>query len=213
VSPRDHAIRKRSRVLRIFAVLIRGHRRLPIIGVPVKRLTALRFAPSALLAAALLTVSPAAIAAAPEKGGNPVDIFFEVAPRDGCGFDLRIEGTGSNATIKKFLAKNGKPALTITAGRGFTLTYSRIVNNIAVKSLTLRPTGSVQKVTTASDGTQTVTATGSNGLVLFSTDVSPQGVPSAVQYSGRIVYTIAPDGTFTLISTSGTRLDICAALK
>ncbi|CAI3794977.1 hypothetical protein [Pseudarthrobacter sp. MM222] len=178
-----------------------------------KPLTARRFAPSALLAAALLTVSPAAIAAAPVKDGKPGTLAQDIPAGEGCAFDLRVLGTGSNANIKEFLDESGKIVRTITAGRGYTLTYSRIVNDAPVKSITLRPTGSVQKETIAADRTKTVTATGGNGLILFSTDLPKEAVPSAIQYSGRIVYTVAPDGTFTLISTSGTRLDICAALK
>lgn len=179
------------------------------------RLTARRFLPSALLAAALLAVSPAAIAAPPEKGGNPPDFppNFVVPTGLACAFPLLIEATDSNANIKTFKDKNGKTVRTITAGRGYTLTYSRLdANGNRVKSLNIRPTGSVQKVSFAPDGTQTVTATGTNGLILFPNDLPPNAGPSAVQYQGRIVYTIAPDGTFTLLSTSGTRTNICAAL-
>jgi hypothetical protein len=60
------------------------------------------------------------------------------------------------------------------------------------------------------DGTQTVTATGHNGLILFPSDV-PAG-PTATQYTGQIVYTIDAEGIFTLVSTSGQATDICAAL-
>jgi hypothetical protein len=180
-----------------------------------KRLLARRFVPSSLLAAALLAVPPAAIAAAPVKDGHPSDFppDFIVPAGEGCSFPLLLEATGSNANIKKFLDADGEVVRMITAGRGYTLTYTRLDGNRRVKSLNIRPTGSVQKVSIAPDGTQTVTATGSNGLILFSTDVSPDGVPSAVQYTGRIVYTIAPDGVYTLISTSGTKTDICAALR
>ena len=180
-----------------------------------KRLTARRFLPSALLAAALLAVSPAAMAAPPEKGGNPPDFPENTVVPAGlaCAFPLLIEATNSNATIRIFKDKNGKVVRTITAGRGYTLTYTRLdANGNRVKSLNLRPTGSVQKETTAADGTKTVTATGTNGLILFPNDLPPNTGPSAVQYQGRIVFTIAPDGTFTLLSTSGTRTNICAAL-
>ena len=180
-----------------------------------KRLTAPRIASSALLAATLLAVSPAAIAAPPVNGGNPPDFppGTIVPAGEGCSFRLLIEATNSNATIRIFKDKNGDVVRTITAGRGYTLTYSRLdANDNPVKSLSIRPTGSVQKETTAPDGTKTITATGSNGLVLFSTDLPAEAAPSAVQYNGRIVYTIGPDGTFTLLSTSGTRTDICAAL-
>jgi hypothetical protein len=180
-----------------------------------KRLTARRLLPSALLATALLAVSPAAIAAPPVKGGNPTDIEAGtiVPAGEGCSFPLLLEGTGSKANIKIFHDESGGIVRKITAGRGYTLTYTRLdeLGN-RLKSLNFRPTGSVQKVSYAPDGTQTVTATGTNGLVLFSNDLPPEAAPSAVQYNGRIVFTIAPNGTFTLLSTSGTRTDICAAL-
>lgn len=180
-----------------------------------KHLTARRFLPAALLATGLLAVSPAAIAAPPEKGGNPPDFKPNtvVPAGEGCAFPLLIEATASNANIKLFKSATGEVVRTITAGRGYTLTYTRLdTNGNRIKSMHVRPTGSVQKETIATDGTKTVTATGSNGLVLFSTDLPEDAAPSAVQYKGRIVYTIAPDGTFTLLSTSGTRTDICAAL-
>lgn len=63
----------------------------------------------------------------------------------------------------------------------------------------------------------TVTATGSNGLILFPSDVSTvEGVaaPSAIQYTGRIVYTVnVKTGLFTLISASGKQRDLCAELS
>ncbi|MDF9750961.1 hypothetical protein [Arthrobacter sp. ES3-54] len=180
-----------------------------------KRLTVRRFIPTALLAAALLAASPAAIAAPPEKGGNPPDFppGTVVDAGLGCVFPLLIEATNSNATIKTFKDKTGAVARVITAGRGYTLTYTRLdANGNRVKSLNLRPTGSVQKVAVAADGTQTITATGTNGLVLFPNDLPLGAGPSAVQYQGRIVYTISPSGVFTLLSTSGTRTDICAAV-
>ena len=61
------------------------------------------------------------------------------------------------------------------------------------------------------DGSQTVTVTGHNVLILFPSDV-PAG-PSTTLYVGRVVYTIGTDGVFTLVSTSGTATDICAALS
>jgi hypothetical protein len=61
------------------------------------------------------------------------------------------------------------------------------------------------------DGSQTVTVTGHNVLILFPTDV-PAG-PSTTLYVGRVVCTIGVDQVFTLKSTSGKATDICAALS
>lgn len=61
------------------------------------------------------------------------------------------------------------------------------------------------------DGSQTVTLTGHNILILFPTDV-PAG-PSTTLYVGRVVFTVDANGVTTLKSTSGTATDICAAVS
>jgi hypothetical protein len=61
------------------------------------------------------------------------------------------------------------------------------------------------------DGSQTVTLTGHNLLILFPSDV-PAG-PSTTVHVGRVVFTIDSNGVFTVLSTSGTSTDICAALS
>lgn len=169
-----------------------------------------------ILSAGLFASAAPAVAVAPEKGGNPDDIEPILVPTDeACDFPLLVEGVNSNANIKTFPTRDGVVRM-ITAGRGYTLTYSRLAaddpESAVLDSLTLRPTGSVQKVEIAEDGTQTVTGTGTNGLILTSGDVPPS---SAIQYQGKIVFTIspAPEFKFTLISTSGKQLDICEELS
>lgn len=171
-----------------------------------------RFAMPIVIAAgaALAGIGGPAVAAQPEKG-KPDNIDFLVPAGEACEFAFQIVGTASNANVLTFKDNDGEVVRVITAGRGYTLTYNRLdeYRNV-VKTFTLRPTGSVQKVTVASDGTQTVVGTGTNGLVLASADVPPR---SAVQYQGRIVFTIDPiTQVFTLVSTSGKQLDICRAL-
>jgi opacity protein-like surface antigen len=167
-----------------------------------------RFSSTALLAAALLAVSSAAVAAPP-----PVRPNFTPPPvpaGEGCAFELGITGTDAKARIKTF--KNGKQ---IISGKGFLLTYT---NRDSGESVTFQTNGTAE-VTSAPDANNvvTVTATGSNGLVLFSSDASNVpgvGHPSAIQYTGRIVYTVDLDnGFFTLISASGPRRDLCAELS
>ena len=60
-------------------------------------------------------------------------------------------------------------------------------------------------------GSQTVTLTGNNVLIMFPSDV-PAG-PSTTLYVGRVVYTVDAGGVFTLVSTSGRATDLCAALS
>ena len=75
----------------------------------------------------------------------------------------------------------------------------------------LRANGAVMHTVFNADGSQTVTATGHNVLILFPSDV-PAG-PSTTLYVGRVVYTVDEGGVFTLVSTSGTETDICFALS
>ncbi|WP_150110151.1 hypothetical protein, partial [Crystallibacter crystallopoietes] len=89
---------------------------------PMFRTTISRIAP-VLFAAALLTAAPSATAA-PERD-KPDDINFLVPAGEGCDFPLQIEGTASNANILTFRDEDGEIVRTITAGRGYTLTYSR----------------------------------------------------------------------------------------
>lgn len=78
-------------------------------------------------------------------------------------------------------------------------------------SITIRTDGSVSETEINPDGTWTVTATGHNGLIMFPTDV-PAG-PTTTHYIGKIVYTVDPStGVFTLVSTAGQELDVCAEL-
>jgi hypothetical protein len=174
-----------------------------------KRTTARRLTPSLLLAGSLLGLSPAANAAPPVVGDPPENFSADLPAGLGCpDFDLRIEADGSNVTVRTFVDRKGKTLRTLQAGRGYTLTYTNLDSG---KSITIRPTGSNRSTVTNPDGTFTVTETGTAGIILFPTD-NPQG-PSSTQYYGRIVYTLKADkSTLTSLTTSGTSIDICAAL-
>jgi len=72
--------------------------------------------------------------------------------------------------------------------------------------------GGLHLHTTHSDGTQTVSSTGHNGLILFPSDI-PAG-PTTTHYTGRIVYNVnLQTGVFTLVSTAGQERDICSELS
>ncbi len=163
------------------------------------RMTLHWLAPAAFLAALTLTAAQPASAA----------VVFELGPGLACqDFGLRLESTGGKLHTKTFTDQDGNPVRILTAGKGTLLTYTNVNSGASV---TIRTDGSVSSTRTSPDGTQTVTATGHNGLVLFPSDV-PAG-PTTTQYIGRIVYTVSPpDGVFTLLSTSGSARDICAEL-
>jgi len=152
------------------------------------------------------------MAAAPASAADP--LILPVG--QGCpDFNLGISASGGNLHTKTFLDKDGNVVRMIVAGKGVVLTYTNYGTDpsvpVAVKSVTIRTDGSVSQTRINPDGTQTVSATGHNGLIMFPTDV-PAG-PSATQYIGRIVYNVDPvTGVFTLVSTAGSKRDICAEL-
>lgn len=168
-----------------------------------------RFAPSALLTAALLAVSSAAVAAPPPPRPDfPADVV--VPAGEGCAFRLGVAGTDAKARIKTFA--NGSQ---IISGKGYLLTYTNVDTG---KSVTFETNGTSESTSAPdADNVVTITSRGSNGLILFSNDVSEvPGVstPSAIQYTGQIIYTYDLDTGFTtLISASGTQRDLCAELS
>lgn len=165
--------------------------------------------PVALLGAVLFTGTPPASAVEePEVLILPVGV--------GCpGFNLGISSTGSEPLVREFTDENGEVVRTISVGNDVVLTYTNYGTDpeapVAGESITFKTAGSVQRTVENPDGTQTVTATGHSGLILFPSDV-PAG-PTATQYVGRVVYNVDPEtGVFTLVRTSGRAVDICAAL-
>jgi hypothetical protein len=124
-------------------------------------------------------------------------------------FDLRIEGnTNSKQVYKEFYDKNGNPVRILSAGKGSSLLFTNLATNA---TLALAANGSVTQIVPNGDGSQTWMMMGHNVLILFPTDV-PAG-PSTTLYVGRIVFTVDISGVYTLQSTNGTSVDICAALS
>ena len=161
---------------------------------------------AAFLAPLILTAAQATAANGPPEPVQPQT--FRFAPGEACVFPLGLVQSGGNVHMKEFVDRNGAPVRIITAGKGFLLTYTNLETGASV---TIRTDGSVSTTTNNPDGTLTVSATGHNGLILFSSDI-PAG-PTTTQYIGRIVYNIDPaTGIFTLVSTSGSQRDICAEL-
>lgn len=163
-------------------------------------------APAALAAAALV---------APAQPALADDVSFILPAGTGCEFNLGVSWTGGNLHTKEFLDKDGNTVRILTAGKGVLLTYTNYgmkpKKPVAGESITFRTDGTVTEIVVNPDGTQTYTSTGHNGLVLYPSDV-PAG-PSATQYTGRIVFTVDPaTGVFTLVSTSGPEIDVCAEL-
>jgi hypothetical protein len=172
-----------------------------------------RFA-SALMAASLIAAAAPATAAPPPT--RPDLELTTVPAGQACDFELEVSGSGAKARIKTF--KNGSQ---IISGKGYLATYT---NTATEESVTFETNGGAERTsapvkgpTAPKKGIVTVTATGSNGLILFASDASEVdgvGVPSAIQFTGRIVYTVNLDtGLFTLLSASGKQRDLCEELS
>jgi hypothetical protein len=158
----------------------------------------------------------AAALVAPAQSAAAEDVSFILPAGTGCDFRLGVSWTGGNLQTKEFQDEDGDTVRLLVSGKGTVITYTNYGykpgrNPAAVDSITIRTDGSVTETVTNPDGTQTVTATGHNGLILFPSDI-PEG-PSTIHYIGKIVYTVDPDtGVFTLVSTSGQAIDVCAEL-
>jgi hypothetical protein len=126
-----------------------------------------------------------------------------------CEFDLQVDVSGSgNQVYREFFDKDGNLVRTLTAGTGFGLTF---VNLGTGATLPLKANGAVTHVTKGPGGVDTWVSTGHNVIILFPTDRPPG--PSTTLYVGRVVYTVDPSFTFTLLGSSGNKTDVCAALS
>ncbi len=164
-----------------------------------------RVAGTALLATALtLGLTNTATAAKPQ----PVDAGeFNFPAGLACDFPLRVSATSGQNLTNQVVDKSGNVVRVLQVGTGISYTYTNLSTG---KSITTRAAGSAIQ-TVVEDGVATLTATGHNAVILFPTDV-PEG-PSTTVYQGKIVYTIdLASGVFTLLKTSGTSVDMCAAL-
>jgi hypothetical protein len=133
----------------------------------------------------------------------------EFDPGVACTFGLAVDGVGGDKRVERtFVDVDGNPVRILSAGVGSQLTFTNLSNDATIA---LRANGAVQQTVFNADGSATVTSTGHNVLILFPSDV-PAG-PSTTLYVGRVVFTVDANGVFTVVSTSGTATDICAALS
>jgi hypothetical protein len=127
----------------------------------------------------------------------------------GCDFALQIDsGDGGPQNAHWFVDKEGSVLGGIVAGRGNALTYSHLSSG---KTMSTQANGAVSRYTFNPDGTTTVAMLGHSVVILYPTDV-PAG-PSTTLYVGQVVFTVDGSGVWTFVKSSGTALDICAALS
>jgi hypothetical protein len=175
---------------------------------------------TALALASALAVATAAPASAAPPVSSPEEDFEAVytAGSACAGFDLRVQGTGSNRTVKDFTDENGNTRL-IAAGKGWDLTFTNDFNG---KTLVVPSTGSHTDFKVfpgppddgeSLTGLRTLHSSGTFFLVLFPFDV-PAG-PSATLYKGGQVYLTSRDdegAIWRLQRASGRTTDICALI-
>jgi hypothetical protein len=158
-----------------------------------------------LLAAAAAVGS--ALPASAQEDSEPLVLPAGVA----CPFELQISLTGGNLEEDPrnlVGAERGRPVRLVTAaGSTGTLT---LVNLDTDESISFRSKG-VGQTEVSEGGTTTVSTGGQLLLVLFPNE---PGGPSTTLYTGRVVYTVdETTGIFTVQSTTGQAVDVCAALE
>jgi hypothetical protein len=135
------------------------------------------------------------------------DVVFPAG--EACDFELAVDSVGGDRVERTFVDRDGNPVRVLSAGVGAQTTWTNLSSGA---TLALPANGAVITTVFNSGGLQTWTLTGHVVLILFPTDV-PAG-PSTTLHIGRVVYTVdTTTGVFTVQSTSGRAIDICAALS
>lgn len=160
-----------------------------------------------LLAAGAMLLS---LGAVPTASAADPDFVWDLPMGMACpSFDLRLEGYVADSRVARtFYDKSGNVVRMFAGGKGNVLKF---INLNTSTSLTLRTGGSVERYGITDGSIVTYTATGHNVVIMFPTDI-PAG-PSTKLYIGRLDFSIDSGGTWTMLSRTGTELDICAALE
>jgi hypothetical protein len=161
------------------------------------------------MSVAAAVASTAALVAFPGAAGAADALRITLPAGVACSFELQVDIVGSDHRVNRtFVDANGNPVRILEAGFGNQLTFT---NTSTGSTIAFPANGSVSHTVINADGSQTVTLSGHNVLILFPSDV-PAG-PSTTLYVGRVVFTVDVNNVFTLVSTSGTATDICGALS
>jgi hypothetical protein len=159
-------------------------------------------APLAASAVVLLAASPASAA--------PGDIIRIDLPASESCTDFDIALTYNEATIRERKFDNGT---VYQVGTGRIITWSNEGldgEGSNGKTYTVKTSGSVSRFVPNADGS-TLTFTGHNAFVYFSTDKTG---PGAYQYTGRVVLQLDSNLAVTSVdATAGKAVDVCALLR
>jgi hypothetical protein len=153
------------------------------------------------LGLALAVAVPGAASAAADH-----DLVF--AAGSACTFDLGVDVNGvGNNQLRVTKDRNGLPR-TVSAGTGLALTFT---NDVTGKHLSFGSNGAVAITQATAAGDTILTLNGHNAVFMSTTDI-PAG-PSATLYIGQVVISIDASNVFTVLRSSGTAVDICAAVS
>ena len=126
---------------------------------------------------------------------NAADIVFPSCP----GFDVGLTPLTSHGNPEQ-----AGPRAVIAAGSGTSI----LDNETTGTHITFRGAGAFN-LEEGDDGSTTFTATGRAVVFLFDSD---PGGPATILYTGGVVSRLDADGTFEVLSHSGSAVDLCAAL-
>jgi hypothetical protein len=125
------------------------------------------------------------------------------------GFDLEVAwDDAANFSSRTFTDSDGNVVRMLRAGTGNNLVFTNLTSG---QTLKLRSNGSVEIDRPGPGDLWTITSLGHTVIILYPTDFPPG--PSTILYTGRVVFTVDPFGTYTVVSRAGATMDICAALR
>ena len=162
--------------------------------------------------ATILALCTAALTASPALAGRGHK--WQLVPARPFTLDARYCGfkVGVTLPVHKEYTKILKAAdgsiTTLTTG-ALTATFTNLRTGTAITENLSGP----GKVTTAPDGSATITEKGHNGLFFLPADAHRFGLPTLAVTTGPVTETVAANGAITSVSRRGHILvDICAAL-
>lgn len=151
---------------------------------------------------ATATLGPAATASAVPHRNEPFS--FEVPGGSVCAFELSIAGDDAGNT-KSFY--DAQARLVRSVGRGPNLTFTNLTTG---KTYATQSNGGAIRWTYNADGSATTSSSGHTVTLLTPGDTPGPGATAIV---GAQKIAVAPDGSWTVLQTSGRTTDICAALS
>jgi hypothetical protein len=96
----------------------------------------------------------------------------------------------------------------LAAGTGSAIVFTNLDTGATFQT---RSNGSVQRIIPNADGSFNIENMGNTVIILFDTDTPPG--PSTTLYAGRVVIRVDNGSVLTVLTTSGTATDICAAVS